>query len=443
MTAVPTFAIFRRHRGRGWDWNRAATWFAVGAALFASTGCHQLDAKDPTRAAAATDAINMPTKKQTTFDATKLAEIDTAIADFIARKQMPGAVFYLQHGGIIVEKAFGGQTYDLSGRAMETHTVFDAASLTKVVATTPAIMLLVEAGQILLDAPLSTYLPEFAGDGRGEISVRHLLTHTSGLPAGLSLRPTWQGAGEALTRACAQRPTHAPGAFFRYSDVNFILLGHLVARVSGMPLERFVQTRIFTPLAMRDSGYLPLLRLPAARIAPTQIIKQEGAERTLQGEVHDPTARAMGGVAGHAGLFTTAADLSRFARMLLGDGALDGVRILAPASVKLMRTVQTPAGLTARRALGFDIDSPFARPRGSVFPIGSFGHTGFTGCILWIDPYSKTFYVFLSNRVYPNEGTNILPLYGQLGTLSALAVRDFDFGNVPGALAPLKSDAAK
>lgn len=415
----------------------------MGAALLATTGCRQLDTPDTSRAAAATNAINMPTKKQMTFDAAKLLEIENAIKVFIAAKQMPGAVFYLQRGGAIVERAFGHHRYDTPAPEMETDTVFDAASLTKAVATTPAIMLLVEAGKVSLDAPLSTYLPECAGDGRDEITVRHLLTHTSGLPAGLSLRPAWQGADEALKRACAQRPTQAPGTLFRYSDINFILLGHLVARESGMPLERFVQSRILTPLGMRDSGYLPLLRLPVARIAPTQIIKQEGAERILQGEVHDPTARAMGGVAGHAGLFTTVADLSRFARMLLGDGALDGVRILAPASVKLMRTVQTPVGMAARRALGFDIDSPFARPRGSVFPLGSFGHTGFTGCILWIDPYSQTFYVFLSNRVYPNEGTNILPLYGQLGTLSALAVGDFDFGNVAGALAPLKSDAAK
>ncbi len=434
MIACETVVATGRQRGG------ALICLFAGTALLAVAGCRQFDMPETNQIA---DPNGRATKEQTTFDAAKLAEIDTAIRGFIAKKQMPGAVFHLQRSGAIVEKAFGGQTYDLSGRAMETKTVFDAASLTKVVATTPAIMLLVEAGKVSLDAPLPTYLPECAGDGRDDITIRHLLTHTSGLPAGLSLRPAWQGADEALTRACAQQPTHARGTFFRYSDINFILLGHLVARVSGMPLERFVQSRIFTPLAMRDSGYLPLLRIPVARIAPTQVIKQDGAERTLQGQVHDPTARAMGGVAGHAGLFTSVADLSRFVRMLLGDGALDGVRILAPDSVKLMRTVQTPAGLAARRALGFDIDSPFARPRGSVFPLGSFGHTGFTGCILWIDPYSKTFYVFLSNRVYPNEGTNILPLYGQLGTLSAQAVTNVDFANVPGALMPLKLEAAK
>ena len=207
--------------------------------------------------------------------------------------------------------------------------------------------------------------------------------------------------------------------------MNYILLGELVRRVSGTPLDRFASERIFAPLGMRDSRFVPLAAHEAARIAPTQRLAGEGL-RLLQGEVHDPTARRMEGVAGSAGLFTTTADLARFARMLLAGGELDGVRVLARDSVRLMTTAQTAPGLT-RRGMGMDIDSPFARPRGALFPVGSYGHTGFTGCILWIDPASGTFYVLLSNRVYPDDRNNILDLYARLGTLAAEAVSGFDF----------------
>jgi CubicO group peptidase (beta-lactamase class C family) len=174
---------------------------------------------------------------------------------------------------------------------------------------------------------------------------------------------------------------------------------------------------------MHHTGYLPLARTGAAAIAPTQ---RSGAT-VLQGVVHDPTARRMGGVAGSAGVFTTAGDVARFARMLLAGGELDGVRILSADSVRLLTTVQSAPAVAQRRGMGMDIDSPFARPRGELFPVGSYGHTGFTGCILWIDPHSGTFYVFLSNRVYPDDRSNILPLYGRLGTLAAQAVAGFDF----------------
>jgi len=179
---------------------------------------------------------------------------------------------------------------------------------------------------------------------------------------------------------------------------------------------------------MHDSGYLPLRRIDRAAIAPTGRLPAAAdgaldADMTgglLQGVVHDPTVRRIGGVAGSAGVFTTARDVARFARMLLAGGELDGVRILQPASVRLLTTVQTPPGIAALRGLGMDIDSPFAqRPRGTRYPVGSFGHTGFTGCILWIDPGSGSFYVLLSNRVYPDDKANVLSLYSQLGTLAA------------------------
>lgn len=176
---------------------------------------------------------------------------------------------------------------------------------------------------------------------------------------------------------------------------------------------------LFAPLGMRDSGFLPLRRLSTARIAPTE---RQPDGRVLRGEVHDPTARRMGGVAGHAGLFTTSADLARFARMLLSGGvAEDGRRLLSPQSVTLLTTPQTPATLAERRGMGWDIASPFSRPRGSLYGPTSFGHTGFTGCAFWLDPASRSFFVLLSNRVHPAGGTNVLPLYGELGTLAAQA----------------------
>lgn len=313
---------------------------------------------------------------------------------------------------------------------MTPDSVFDAASLSKVLATAPAVLLLAEDGKLDLEAPLVRYLPECAGGGKEAITVRQLLTHSSGLPAGLSAKPAWQGRAAALALACAQAVTHAPGSFFRYSDINYILLGQLVERVAGMPLERFAQQRIFGPLGMRDTGYMPLARMPAARITPTQrgapaldasLHGDLGPGQLLQGAVHDPTVRRMGGVAGSAGVFSTARDVARFGRMLAAGGELDGVRVLSRESVRLLTTVQSPPGL-ALRGMGMDIDSPYAqRPRGNVFPVGSYGHTGFTGCILWVDPQSRIFYVFLSNRVYPDDKSNVLALYTQLGTLAAQA----------------------
>ncbi|SFD69136.1 serine hydrolase domain-containing protein [Massilia yuzhufengensis] len=367
------------------------------------------------------------------FDSARLRDVDHAIAADIAARKLPGAVYRLERSGVVYEQAFGQFTYEPGSAKVTPDTVFDAASLTKVLATAPSVLLLAEDGKLLLDAPLVRYFPECANGGKEAITVRQLLTHTSGLPAGLPARPGWQGGAAALTLACSQTLTHTPGSFFRYSDINYILLGLLVERASGMPLERFAQERLFRLLGMRDTGYLPLARRPAGAIAPTQ--RAPGVEgdaalhgdlapgQLLQGVVHDPTVRRMGGVAGSAGVFTTARDVARFARMLVGEGTLEGTRVLSKDSVRLLTSVQTPPGL-AMRGMGMDIDSPYAqRPRGSVFPVGSYGHTGFTGCILWVDPQSRTFYVFLSNRVYPDDKSNVLALYTRLGTLSAQAAQ--------------------
>lgn len=385
------------------------------------------------------------------LDVSRHAEIDAAIESFIARQLLPGAVFRVERDGVFYQKAYGKHTFETDATTVTLDTVFDAASLTKVIATAPAVMLLVEEGNVALDAPLVQYLPQCTGDGKESITVRHLLTHTSGLAAGLPAKPSWRGEESALKLACEQSVTHPPGSYFRYSDINFTLLGLLVQRVSGLPINEFVAQRLYVPMRMLDTGYLPLRKIPVVRISPTQAPTQKMIDGTaqslhgdlpdgqaLQGLVHDPTVRRMGGVGGSAGVFTTVADVARLARMLLNEGELDGVRVLNRDSVRLMSTVQSPSNVEWRRSAGWDIDSPYSRPRGSIFPIGSYGHTGFTGCTLWIDPFSKTFYVFLSNRVYPNDRANILELYPRLGTLSAQMVQGFDFRQVAGAL-PAKS----
>ena len=369
------------------------------------------------------------------FNGHHLAAIDAAIGAAIAARSLPGAVYRLERGAVHAERAYGRLDFGPAAAPVTVDTVFDVASLTKVLVTAPAILLLHEAGQIDLEAPLLRYLPDCAGGGKDAITVRQLLTQTSGLLAGLPASPAWQGREAALLLASLERVTHVPGSVFRYSDINYILLGLLVERVAGMPLDTFAEQRIFAPLGMLDTGYRPLARGGGRTIAPTQRGAADAgavlskAQRglapgaVLQGQVHDPTVRRMGGVAGSAGVFSTARDVARFARMLLANGEPEGVRVLHPDSVRLLCTAQSPPGIAALRGMGMDIDSPFARrPRGRHFRLGSYGHTGFTGCILWIDPLSGSFYVFLSNRVYPDDRNSILPLYAELGTLSAEAV---------------------
>jgi CubicO group peptidase (beta-lactamase class C family) len=362
--------------------------------------------------------------------------MDLAIAEALSERKLPGGVLWVESGTNQHVKAFGNRAVQPQVETMTEETIFDAASLTKVLATAPAIMLLWERGQLDLDQPVSSYLPQFKGHRKEEITVRHLLTHTSGLRAGLSRRPDWSGYNKAIEMACAEKPTDPPGTIFRYSDINFIVLGELAQRVSGVPLNKLSSREIFEPLGMVDTSFLP----PASklsRIAPTE----KAGGTMLRGTVHDPTAQRMGGVAGHAGVFTTTADVARFARMLLNNGRLDGVAILRPQSVLLMTAVQSPPSVAARRGLGWDIDSGYSRPRGDRFPIGSFGHTGFTGVCLWIDPFSKTFWMLFSNRVHPGGSGNILALQRTLATLAAEAIPGFDFQNVPGALSPQPAPA--
>jgi CubicO group peptidase (beta-lactamase class C family) len=363
-------------------------------------------------------ASSLPVGVQATFYPEKLAEMDDAINQAITDKKCPGGVLWLEHRGTAYHKAYGNRALVPSAEPMTENTIFDAASLTKVVACTPAVMLLVERGQIKLDAPVQTYIPEFKGDGKEAITVRQLLLHISGLRGDVETKTDWHGQQTAIQKACAEQLSTRPGTAFRYSDINFFLLGEIVQRVTHMPLEVFVWREVYRPLGMKDTGYLPP-QSKMKRIAPTEVVNG----KPYRGIVHDPTARHMGGVAGHAGLFFTASDLARYARVLLNEGSLDGVRIFKPETVRLMTSIQSPDSITARRGLGWDIDSGYSGPRGKVFPVGSYGHTGWTGTSLWIDPASQTFVIFLSNRNHPTESGNVGALRARLGTLAAESLR--------------------
>lgn len=350
------------------------------------------------------------------FKAEKLAAIDSAIDSAITEKKTPGGVLWLERAGRTYRKVYGQRALVPAPEPLSEDTIFDAASLTKVIATTTCVMQLVERGLIELDAPVARYVPAFAQNGKEAVTVRHLMTHMSGLREDLDTRPAWSGYAQGIELACREKLRSLPGSRFVYSDINYIMLGELVRVASGRPLNVYAAEEVFGPLKMVDSGFLPPAgQLP--RLAPTQWT----AGKMLRGVVHDPTTRMMGGVAGHAGLFTTAADLARFCRMLINGGELEGVRILRPATVAAMTSVQNDG--SDRRGLGWDLDSRFSGPRGRWFPAGaSFGHTGYTGTSVWIDPGAKAFVIFLTNRVHPDDKTNITPLRRTLGTLAAEAM---------------------
>jgi uncharacterized protein YbbC (DUF1343 family)/CubicO group peptidase (beta-lactamase class C family) len=372
-----------------------------------------------------------PPARTAGMDAARLAEIDELVRQGIADGRMPGAVVVVGRGDTVVfEKAYGQRAVAPLAEPMTLDTIFDMASLTKVVATTTAVMQLVERGTVRLNDSVASWVPGFERYGKSGVTVRHLLTHVSGLRPDVDLGDPWKGYDAAIELASDEVLQSPPGARFVYSDINFFLLGHIVARASGLPLERYVADRIFTPLAMTDTGFLPPIER-VGRIAPTERCRfldawpcQAAEVEPLRGVVHDPTARRMGGVAGHAGLFSTARDMTRFARMLLGGGALGGQRVLSPLTVARMIQPATPAGMTSRRGLGWDVDTSFSVNRGELMPIGSFGHTGFTGTSIWIDPRTKLFVIFLSSRLHPDGRGDVTALRARLATVAASAVTD-------------------
>ena len=344
------------------------------------------------------------------------ASIDAMMNDAVATGGIPGGVVLIGHNGkVVYRKAYGWRSLEPTRETMTAETVFDLASLTKCIATTSSVMKLVEEGRVRLNAPVATYLPEFAQNGKAEITVRELLTHYSGLRPDLDLKEPWKGRDVAYAMTMQEKPAYPPGTKFEYSDINFETLGFLVEKVTGMPLNEYAQTTIFAPLGMNGTRFVP----PAdwtSRIAPTQYDEQG---KMLRGVVHDPTARRMGGVAGHAGLFSTADDLALFAQEMLS-----GNKIFNRLTIEKMITPQQPPTAASLRGLGWDIDSPFSSNRGELLPIGSYGHTGFTGTSLWIDPVTNTYIILLTNHVHPNGHGSVVSLRARLATavVQALAL---------------------
>jgi uncharacterized protein YbbC (DUF1343 family)/CubicO group peptidase (beta-lactamase class C family) len=367
----------------------------------------------------------------------QLMRADSVIAEEIAKKKLPGAVVLVgRKGRTVWLKAYGDRAVEPERQRMTVDTIFDLASLTKVVATATSIMILVERGRLRLSDPVSLHIPELKGEGRERVTIEHLLTHTSGYAPDFDLRERWTGHDEAIKRLIKEPLRNPPGTRFTYSDIGYIALGEVVARVSGMPLNEFVLMNIFGPLKMNETRFRPS---PGVRplIAPTEKRRGQlsylgdtpeniGAEGEvwLRGQVHDPTSYRMDGVAGHAGLFSTANDLAIYCQMILNGGTYGGVRILSPMSVAEMTRPRVVTSGGAARGLGWDINSSFSTNRGDLFPLGSFGHTGFTGTSMWIDPASEMFVVFLSNRVHPDGKGDVASLRGRVSTIVAASVTD-------------------
>ncbi|MGE2735869.1 serine hydrolase domain-containing protein [Mycolicibacterium vaccae] len=431
----------------------------------------------------------------------RFSAVARLVEDAIAARQLPGGVVEIGHAGTVVfRQAFGSRTLagepSLAGapapaEPMTVDTVFDVASLTKGLATATGVMQLSEQGRVRLDDAVQTYLPEFNPDGdarRAQVTLRMLLTHTSGIAGDLSLDGPWgltaADKAQGIRRALAAWVVTPPGEGFHYCDINFIILGALLEKLTGEPEDRYVHDHVFAPLGMSDTRYLPAAkacgphrirgaalvfdpeatrpgRCPAGtwstdllpRIAPTALDEDTAGLNPdfgypLRGTVHDPTARRMGGVAGSAGLFTTVSDVGRYAQALLDRRAGRPSSFpLSPSSVQLMTTPQQPghdagqvgaaneADTRSSRAMrypalpgqnlrgfGWDIDTPHSRPRGTVFPVGSFGHTGFTGVSLWMDPESDTYVAILTNAIHQRGAPPIAALSGKVATEAARAL---------------------
>jgi uncharacterized protein YbbC (DUF1343 family)/CubicO group peptidase (beta-lactamase class C family) len=345
----------------------------------------------------------------------RLSGVDSVIEQAVADGNIPGGVLVVGHDGAVVyRKAYGSRALEPKREPMTLDTVFDLASLTKVIATTTSVMQLVEQGKVRMNDPVAKYLPEFAQNGKEDITVRQLMTHYSGMAPDLDLVTPWEGKNTAYQLAFVEPPEETPGSGFTYSDINFIMLGALLERVSGETLDAYTTKNIFAPLKMTRTRFVP----PAAwrsKIAPTQY---DESEHMLRGVVHDPTARRMGGVAGHAGLFSTADDLAIFAQALLNGGG----GILSAAAVAKMTSPEQPPAAPVLRGFGWDIDSPFSSNRGDLLPVGSFGHTGFTGTSVWIDPTTQTYIILLTNAVHPRGKGNAIALRSKVATEVAAAL---------------------
>jgi uncharacterized protein YbbC (DUF1343 family)/CubicO group peptidase (beta-lactamase class C family) len=386
------------------------------------------------------------------MSAAALANMDEIINAEIAKKQLPGAVVVAgRKGKVVWRRAYGNRAVEPATEQMTADTIFDIASLTKVVATATSMIILVERGLVRLGDPVSRYIPEFGEMGKRSITVEQLLTHRSGLIPDNDIKDYEQGPEEAMRNVWKLAPLAEPGSKFIYSDVNYIVLAELVKRLSGKPIDQFATENIYRPLGMKDTGYKPDASL-ISRIAPTE--KRD--DKWMRGEVHDPRAYLLGGVAGHAGLFSTGDDLAIFCRMILNQGEFNGARILSPMGVARMTEARASGGNAVdgmARGIGWDVSTGYSANRGDLFPIGSFGHTGFTGTSLWLDPSSDAFVIFLSNRVHPRldpkKPADVNSLRGRVASVVAAAICDIrpvrPIGQIgqtgqTGQIAPISSD---
>jgi len=340
-----------------------------------------------------------------------LSAVDDIMNGAVSRGTIPGGVVLIGHDGkVVYRKAFGMRSLEPAKEAMTEDTIFDLASLTKCVATATSVMKLVQEGKLRLNDPVAVYLPEFAKNGKENITLRQLLTHFSGLREDLDLKTAWTGRSSAYQMVMDEKPAFPPGSRFLYSDINFETLGFVVEKVGGLSLDDYAAKNVFEPLAMHNTRFLPPAEFHSL-IAPTEYNENK---EMLHGTVHDPTARRMGGVAGHAGLFSTADDLAKYAQDML-----TGFHVLSALTVQKMSTPQQPPTAASLRGLGWDIDSPFASNRGDFFPVGSFGHTGFTGTSMWIDPVTNSYVIILTNAVHPRGGASIVSVRARVASVVA------------------------
>ncbi len=328
------------------------------------------------------------------------AHVDSIMLQAVADSVFPGAVLLVADSGRRVHlRAYGMMGYGTYARPMPKNAIFDLASVTKVVATTTAAMLLVDRGQLDLDAPVQRYLPGFTGENKDKVTVRHLLVHASGLPPFRRYYLENLSAEQTLHRIMIEPLIYSPGTETRYSDLGIILTAKIVEAISGLSLDRFCAKNIFQPLDMEDTFFNPPAEV-LDRIPPTEYDPWRG--RMVHGQVHDENAFTLGGVSGHAGLFSTAEDLSHFAAMLLAEGKYGGRQLISPGIIaEFTRRQNLVSGST--RALGWDTRSAEKSSSGHYMSMRAFGHTGFTGTSIWIDPVKKVFVILLSNRVHPTR----------------------------------------
>lgn len=327
------------------------------------------------------------------------ANVDSVVIQAIEDSAFPGAVVLVsQNGEVIYEKGFGHFTYDVSSSKVSTSTIYDLASLTKVIATTTAAMICIDRNLFKLDDPVYKHIPGFSENGKKVITIKNLLLHNSGLPAWKKFYNKNLDADSIIKNIYQTKPEYPAGTKTVYSDLGIIVLGKLIETVTEKKLDRFCNDEIFIPLKMNNTYFNPPDSVKY-KIPPTEI-DNHWRKKLVQGEVHDETSSLLGGVAGHAGLFSTAEDLSTLCQVLLDKGIFNGGQFIKPETVKLFTTRYSSQ---STRAPGWDTKSATRSSAGNTFSKTSFGHTGFTGTSIWIDPERKLFVVFLTNRVYPSR----------------------------------------